>query len=119
MERLEDAYQKHIQENKSTAELVKIDEEEEVDFDKMILFVGKSRVHLERHHASSVYVNFFKSMNQTNLHLMVNKIQVLNPTIYPLKIKNSNRIHILSRSIINYTSPFFLSFLPKYNLRKP
>ena len=87
MERLEGAYQKHIQENKSTSELVKIDDEEEVDFDKMILFVGKSRVHLERHHASSVYVNFFKSMNQTNLHLMVNKIQVLT-RLFTFYLKN-------------------------------
>lgn len=82
MEKLEQAYQKHMQQSESlrsddfNARLVKIDEGEEADFEQMVLFVGKTRVLLERHHAPSVYVNYFQSPNQTNLHLMINNIQV-------------------------------------------
>lgn len=81
MEKLEKAYQKYIQDKKpsdelAVAKLVPIDEREEADFDQMILYHETTPMLIERHHSSSVYINFFKSVNQTNLHLMINKIQV-------------------------------------------
>ena len=55
-----------------------MDEEDEVDFDRMVMFHGKKEIALERHFAPSVYANLFKSPNQTNLRLVVHKIQMDN-----------------------------------------
>lgn len=53
-----------------------IDDEDEVDFDRMVLYVGKKEIPIERQYAPSLYVNFFSSVAQKTLHLMIHKLQV-------------------------------------------
>jgi vacuolar protein sorting-associated protein 13A/C len=57
---------------------IKIDEEYEVDFERMVILVDKKELPIEREFAPSLYVNFFKSDKQTTLHLMIHKLQIDN-----------------------------------------
>ena len=53
-----------------------IGEEDQVDFERMVMFVGKKEIPIERHYAPSLYINFFSSRQQTTLHLILHKLQV-------------------------------------------
>lgn len=53
----------------------------------MVLLQGKKEIPLERQYASSVYINYFSSLHQTTLYLVVNKLQIdnqLHKTIFPV-----------------------------------
>ncbi len=57
---------------------VSIDEEDEVDFERMVLYSGKDEITIERHFAPSLYVNYFSSLSQTTLHIIIHKLQIDN-----------------------------------------
>lgn len=82
IEIIEALYQKHQLEKEESPEnaykTYMIDGEDEIDFSRMVMLHGKKEIPLERHFAPSVYANLFKSVNQTNLHLVVHKIQIDN-----------------------------------------
>ncbi len=80
IERIEVVYQKYLEEIENNTfteyKTYMIDEEEEVDFQRMALFSGKNEIAIERHFAPSIYINYFNSLNQSTLHLMIHKLQV-------------------------------------------
>ena len=80
IERLEEIYQRYLIDVEENPEMqfkpYLIDESDEIDFSRMVMFTGKKEIPLQRHFAPSLYVNYFKSLNQTNLHLMIHKLQV-------------------------------------------
>lgn len=81
IEKLEETYQKYLDGGGGTggsSKIMALDELDDVDFDRMVLYVGKKEIPIERHYAPSVYINFFSSPNQTTLHMMINKIQIDN-----------------------------------------
>ena len=78
IERIETVYQKYLQDVEADTDYktYMIDEDEEVDFERMVLLSGKNELQLQRHFASSVYLNLFNSLIQTTLHLIIHKLQV-------------------------------------------
>ncbi len=81
IERIEAVYQEYLAEvdagTFSEYKTYMLDENDEVDFSRMVMYTGKKEIPLQRHFAPSLYVNCFKSVNQTNLHLMIHKLQVI------------------------------------------
>lgn len=83
IERIELLYQEYLiekehRQSESWFKNYMIDEQDEVDFSRMVMYTGKREVPLERHFAPSLYINYFNSLNQTNLHLMIHKLQIDN-----------------------------------------
>ena len=80
LERLEEIYQRYLLDIEENPEMrfkpYLIDESDEIDFSRMVMYTGKKEIPLQRHFAPSLYVNYFKSLNQTNLHLIIHKLQV-------------------------------------------
>jgi len=57
------------------------------DFDRMVLYVGKKEIPMERLYAPSVYINYFSALYQTTLYLVVHKLQIDNQlykTMFPV-----------------------------------
>lgn len=81
---------------------VTLDDGDEVDFERMVLFVGKKEVSIERQYAPSLYVNYFASPSQTNLHLMIHKLQIDNQlyeSVFPVLFSK-----VLPPKTVAYTS---------------
>ena len=57
---------------------ISLDDEDAVDFERMVLYAGKKEVPIERQFAPSLYINYFGSPSQTNLQLMIHKLQIDN-----------------------------------------
>jgi hypothetical protein len=80
IERIETVYKIYLEELENNTfteyKTYMLDEEEEVDFQRMVLYSGKKEIAIQRHFAPSLYINYFKSLNQTTLHLMIHKLQV-------------------------------------------
>jgi vacuolar protein sorting-associated protein 13A/C len=58
--------------------IIPLNEQDGVDFERMILYLGKKEISVERQFAPSLYVSYFGSPSHTNLHLMVHKLQIDN-----------------------------------------
>jgi len=82
IERIEAIYQEYLLEVEagtfSEYKTYMLDKNDEVDFSRMVMYTGKKEIPMQRHFAPSLCVNCFKSVNQTNLHLMVHKLQIDN-----------------------------------------
>jgi len=96
IEKLEQAYLKYLQEKPQlespiasnyneqmlkkefSYKTIHIDDQDEVDFERMVLYSGKDEIPIERHFAPCLYVNYFSSMSQTTLHVIVHKLQIDN-----------------------------------------
>lgn len=90
IEKIEQAYQNYLQleeQNiqtspsssliaKKSSKLFQIDGEDEADFERMVLYVGKQEIPIERQYAPGLYINFFNSSSQTTIHLVIHKLQV-------------------------------------------
>jgi hypothetical protein len=53
----------------------------------MVLLVGKNEIQMERLYAPSVYINYFSSLHQTTLYLVIHKLQIDNQlykTMFPV-----------------------------------
>ncbi|RNA17061.1 vacuolar sorting-associated 13A [Brachionus plicatilis] len=90
IEKIEEAYQKYLlseEENipkspssslQTKSKLFQIDEEDEVDFERMVLYVGKQEIPIERQYAPGLFINLFSSLAQTTVHLVIHKLQIDN-----------------------------------------
>ncbi|CAF0704730.1 unnamed protein product [Brachionus calyciflorus] len=112
---------KSIGSNKSnySYKTIAIDEQDEVDFERMVLFVGKDEIPIERQFAPSLYLNFFTSPLQSTLHLVIHKLQIDNQlydTVFPVVF--SKVLPPKSIATPNVIKPIIeLSMVQSYNNR--
>ena len=72
-----------------------------VDFERMLLYDRKMEIPIERHFAPSIYASYFTSATQTNLQLVVNKLQVYTKkTLYYFLVVVENKANIQSAFVI-------------------
>lgn len=71
-------YNEHTLIKEFSYKTIPIDDQDEVDFERMVLYSGKDEIPIERHFAPSLYVNYFSSLSQTTLHIIIHKLQIDN-----------------------------------------